>query len=109
MASCWCLACAVACVAAVALGGRVWSRTALAGALAAALAVAAWLGLRLRAVRRELDRARRAKTEFLTNVSHELRTPLNGIHGMAQLLARECGHGRAAADGDGHGRPVASP
>lgn len=83
------VACAVACVAAVVLGGRVWSRTALAGALAAALAVAAWLSSRLRAVRRELDRACRAKTEFLTNVSHELRTPLNGIHGMAQLLTRE--------------------
>ena len=61
----------------------------LAGALAVALAVAAWLHWRLRAARRDLDRACRAKTEFVTNVSHELRTPLNGIQGMAQLLARE--------------------
>ncbi|WP_169804551.1 ATP-binding protein [Sphingomonas pituitosa] len=33
-----------------------------------------------------LEKALKAKTEFLATTSHEIRTPLNGILGMAQIL-----------------------
>ena len=38
---------------------------------------------------RELDRANRAKSEFLSMVSHELRTPLTALLGFAKVIRRK--------------------
>ena len=40
----------------------------------------------LRISNTDLERALKAKTEFLATTSHEIRTPLNGILGMTQVL-----------------------
>jgi signal transduction histidine kinase/ActR/RegA family two-component response regulator len=56
------------------------------GLLLALLGLGGFLAWRLRAARKEADRANRAKSEFLANMSHEIRTPLNGILGINDLM-----------------------
>lgn len=41
----------------------------------------------------ELEKALKAKSEFLSRASHELRTPMNHILGFAQLLEMDALHG----------------
>lgn len=47
------------------------------------------LEIHVRERTRELDRANRAKTEFLSIVSHELRTPLTSVLGFAKIIRKK--------------------
>jgi len=40
----------------------------------------------LESLNKQLDKANRAKSEFLINMSHELRTPLNSVIGFSEVL-----------------------
>lgn len=46
----------------------------------------------------KLEKANKAKSEFLATTSHEIRTPLNGILGMSQVLLQDSGLDESARE-----------
>ncbi len=54
-----------------------------------------------------LDRASRAKSDFLSSMSHELRTPLNAVIGFADIL-RDGGYGPLSAEQSAAVRDIAA-
>ena len=63
----------------------------LASAVVVGLITHAFLSMRrsrnrIQLINRDLEKALKAKTEFLATTSHEIRTPLNGILGMTQVM-----------------------
>ncbi len=44
---------------------------------------------KLNVMRKEAEKANRAKTDFLANMSHEIRTPMNAVVGMSELIIEE--------------------
>jgi signal transduction histidine kinase/DNA-binding response OmpR family regulator len=53
-----------------------------------ALASQIIVNMELRLKNKQLDRASKAKDEFLSNMSHEIRTPMNAIAGFTDLLLK---------------------
>lgn len=41
---------------------------------------------RLRAANADLERASKAKSDFLAKMSHEIRTPINAVLGMEEMV-----------------------
>lgn len=54
----------------------------------------------LEQVKQDIDRANRAKTDFLSNMSHEIRTPMNAIVGFSETLLNDQNFDQVKAKSD---------